>query len=1058
MKKNFISLVVLTLLCTFTAKAEKHDWENNHILQINREPARAYFFPFQFKPGDSQISLDGSWKFRWTRNPEERIKDFYRVDFNDSQWVQFQVPANWEVNGYGTPVYISAGYPFRINPPYVTSEPKHDWTTYIERDPVGQYRRTFKVSWKGGQTFLRFDGVQSAFYVWINGKKVGYSQDSFSPSEFNVTRYLQSGINQIAVEVYKYSDGSYLEDQDYWRFGGIQRDITLFHTPDIQISDYTVRTLPFQEEIWKHIGQPDFKSWSLQINPQLRVFSGEEGKGYKVTGILSDATGKLVSTVVTDAETVLDLSHQPANMNEWFPQRGPHKFARMQMNINNPHLWTAETPYLYNLSLQLQDSLGNIVQQIHQKVGFRYLQIKDGQLLVNGKPIKIRGVNRHEHDPQLGRVMTEERMQQDIRLMKAANINAVRTSHYPNNPRWYELCDSAGLYVLDEADLETHGTRGMLTSTPDWNDAYMDRAVRLAERDKNYPCVIFWSLGNESGFGANHVTMAAFLHEFDPTRFVHYEGAQTPYFLSSDTLSANKSWNESTFPYTDPSCVDIMSRFYPRVKEEYLNPDISDSSHVERAENARWEHLVDIANRKNDNRPVLTSEYAHCMGNALGNFEDYWKEIYANKRLLGGFIWDWVDQGLYPVKDTLSFKKGQKNILLYGGAFGDKPTSGAFCLNGIVFADRKINSKYQEVKYVYSPVQFYQRGNDIWVVNHNAFLNLNTYRFEYQILENGETIKKGYLAMPSVEPGDSLVCSHISDFNYSQDKDSRLCLKVLLPTGQNVVTQQIVLKENMLEAGQNIGKRRFSKDEDRQVLANLIQKMQCQFFRSPTDNDKGFGNWLAKDWMKCRLDSPAVVTISDHQKEYHYIGGGCISVTTELHQNKNGSVDITQTYECKGNLPELPRMGIRFNLPKEYESLTWYGRGPWDSYPDRKQAALIGLWKSDVTDQYTHYPRPQDNGNHEDCSLVILKTKDGHTIRIQALDQPFSFSALHYGSEDLYGRKYDYQLKECNATVLNVDCAVLGLGNSSCGPGVLRKYAIDRAMKHVLKIRISSER
>jgi beta-galactosidase len=660
MKKNFISLVVLTLLCTFTVKAEKHDWENNHILQINREPARAYFFPFHSKPGDSQISLDGSWKFRWTRNPKERIKDFYRVDFNDRQWVQFQVPANWEVNGYGTPVYISAGYPFRINPPYVTSEPKHDWTTYIERDPVGQYRRTFRVSWKGGQTFLRFDGVQSAFYVWINGKKVGYSQDSFSSSEFNVTRYLQSGINQIAVEVYKYSDGSYLEDQDYWRFGGIQRDITLFHTPDIQISDYTVRTLPFQEEIWKHLGHPDFKSWSLQINPQLRVFSGKEGKGYKVTGVLSDATGKLVSTAVTDAETVLDLSHQPVNMNEWFPQRGPHKFARMQMNINNPHLWTAETPYLYDLSLQLQDSLGNIVQQIHQKVGFRYLQIKDGQLFVNGKPIKIRGVNRHEHDPQLGRVMTEERMQQDIRLMKAANINAVRTSHYPNNPRWYELCDSAGLYVLDEADLETHGTRGTLTSTPGWNDAYMDRAIRLAERDKNYPCVIFWSLGNESGFGANHVTMAAFLHEFDPTRFVHYEGAQTPYFSSSDTLSANKSWTESTFPYTDPSCVDIMSRFYPRVKEEYLNPDISDSSHVERAENARWEHLVDIANRKNDNRPVLTSEYAHCMGNALGNFEDYWKEIYANKRLLGGFIWDWVDQGLYPCQRYTFIQEGTK--------------------------------------------------------------------------------------------------------------------------------------------------------------------------------------------------------------------------------------------------------------------------------------------------------------------------------------------------------------------------------------------------------------
>ena len=570
-----------------------HDWENHHILQINREPARAYFLPFQQKPGDSQLSLDGNWKFRWTPTPDERIADFYRTDFDDSKWENLQVPANWEVNGYGTPIYISAGYSFKINPPYVMTEPKKNWTTYTERNPVGQYRRTFELKQlenRNGQYYLRFEGVQSAFYVWVNGEKVGYSQGSFEASEFNVTKYLRKGKNQIAVEVYKYCDGSYLEDQDFWRFGGIQRSISLYHTPDIQLRDYSLRT----------INQKNGE-WEVAIHPELRVFQQEEGKGYRLVAFLKDANGNQLATDTTDAETLLDLSHKAANMNEWYPQRGAMKYTRMSMKVRNPLLWSDETPNLYRFNLQLQDSLGNVVQQVAQKVGFRDIAIEDGQLLINGKAVKLRGVNRHEHDPKLARVMTEERMQQDIRLMKAANINAVRTSHYPNTPRWYELCDSAGIYVMDEADCETHGLRGTLASTIDWNEAFMDRVIRLSERDKNHACVIFWSLGNESGCGINHATMAGYLHQMDPTRPVHYEGAQTPYYQDNKV-----KWDESTFPETDPSFVDIMSRFYPRVKEEYLNPGVTVGSGEERAENARWEHLVDIANRKNDNRPVLT--------------------------------------------------------------------------------------------------------------------------------------------------------------------------------------------------------------------------------------------------------------------------------------------------------------------------------------------------------------------------------------------------------------------------------------------------------------------
>ena len=599
------------------------------MLQINREPARAYFIPYAAQKGDRMVTLNGEWQFRWTKTPDERIHDFYRTDFDASTWDKLAVPANWEVNGYGTPIYISAGYPFKIDPPYVMREPKKEWTTYMERNPTGQYRRTFTIpaTWQEGQAFLRFEGVMSAFYVWVNGLRVGYSQGSMEPSEFNITNYIKKGENQIAIEVYKYSDGSYLEDQDFWRFGGIHRDVLIYHTPDVRIRDVAVRAS---------------MDGVLQINPQFAVFRGETGEDYRLVATLLDANRPVGGDTVAAAE-ILDLQHKAARMNEWYPQRGHRKFNRMEIKVANAKLWSVEQPYLYTLRLQLQKADGTVVEQVTQKVGFRTIQIKGGQLLINGKAIKIRGVNRHEHDPYTARVMSEQRMLQDLRLMKAANINAVRLAHYPNCPRWYELCDSMGMYVMDEADAETHGLRGTLASTPDWGDAFLDRAIRMAERDKNHPCVIFWSLGNESGYGPNQAAMSAWLHEFDPTRPVHYEGAQGNYTGKGEEIP-------------DPSTVDVISRFYPRVMQEYLNPGIPEGSDKERAENARWERLLEIANKTGDRctwvgsdggpRPVLASEYAHCMGNALGNFKEYWDEINSNPRMLGGFIWDWVDQGI----------------------------------------------------------------------------------------------------------------------------------------------------------------------------------------------------------------------------------------------------------------------------------------------------------------------------------------------------------------------------------------------------------------------------
>lgn len=911
-----ILLILSFIIChlSFSKAQVHHDWEDNHVLQINREPARAYFIPYAQQKGDRQLSLNGIWKFHWTKTPEERIKDFWQTNFDCSAWAEMKVPANWEVNGYGTPIYISAGYPFKIDPPYVMKEPKKDWTTYEERNPTGQYCRTFTlpVTWQSGQTFLRFEGVMSAFYVWINGQMVGYSQGSMEPSEFNITPYIRQGENQIAIEVYKYSDASYLEDQDFWRFGGIHRDVMLYHTPNVRLRDVAVRTTPSKET----------NGWDLAVNPQFSVYNGETGKGYILIANLFDGSTSVCCDSVTTTE-VLDLDHKAARMNEWFPQRGYRKFNRLELHVESPRLWSAEAPNLYTLCLQLQDSLGAVVEQVSQQVGFRDIKIRNGQLLINDHAIKIRGVNRHEHDPYTARVMTEERMLQDLRLMKEAHINAVRLAHYPNCPRWYELCDSIGMYIMDEADCETHGLRGTLASTPDWAEAFLDRAVRMAERDKNHPSVIFWSLGNESGYGPNHAAMSAWLHEFDPTRPIHYEGAQGN---------------------PDPSTVDIISRFYPRVKEEYLNPGIPDGSEMERAENARWERLLEIAERPNDHctwigsdggpRPVLTSEYAHCMGNALGNFKEYWDEIDSNPRMLGGFIWDWADQGLID-------KDGH---VLYGGDFGDQPNLKAFCLNGIVMSDRTLTPKYYEVQAVYG---------------------------------------QGKHPLPQPLP-------------YKPKKS----------------------KSKPLTSD----------------LIQLVSNIRTQVFRAPTDNDKSFGNWLAKDWMNCGLDTL------------------CLPVTTEQHDN-----ELTFTFDIPDGLPELPRIGIVIELPRDYELLTWYGRGPWDNYPDRKQSCPIGLWKSTVSEQYIHYPRPQDSGNHEDCTFVELKTKKGKTLCIEAVDKPFSFSALPYSAQYIASKTHDFELQDQNHTYLSIDCAVLGLGNSSCGPGVLKKYAIDKTKPHTLRLRLSSK-
>ena len=1061
-----------------------HDWENHHVLQINREPARAAFTPFHAQKGDCSICLDGTWKFRWTPVPDERIVEFYQTDFNDKDWVGFPVPANWEVNGYGTPIYVSAGYPFKIDPPRVMGEPKVDYTTYKERNPVGQYRRSFQLpaGWEArGQTFLRFEGVMSAFYVWINGERVGYSQGSMEPSEFNITNYLHAGENQIALEVYRYSDGSYLEDQDFWRFGGIHRSIHLLHTPDIRIRDYAVRTLPVST---------DYQDFILQIDPQFSVYRGMTGKGTTLQGVLKDASGREIATLKGDVEDILDLEHKAGRMNEWYPQRGPRKLGRMSATIKSPKRWTAETPYLYKLHLTLLTAEGEVIEQVEQAVGFRSVEIRNGQLLVNGASVRFRGVNRHEHDPRTARVMSEERMLQDILLMKQANINAVRTSHYPNVSRWYELCDSLGLYVMDEADIEEHGLRGTLASTPDWHAAFLDRAVRMAERDKNHPSIVMWSMGNESGYGPNFAAISAWLHDFDPTRPVHYEGAQ------------------GAGGEPDPKTVDVISRFYTRVKQEYLNPGIAEGEDKERAENARWERLLEIAERTNDNRPVMTSEYAHSMGNALGNFKEYWDEIYSNPRMLGGFIWDWVDQGIYKTLPD------GRIMVAYGGDFGDKPNLKAFCFNGLLMSDRETTPKYWEVKKVYSPVELRVESGELRVTNRNHHTDLSQYRCLWTLSIDGKQKDQGEITLPEVAPGESEtiplpVSIAVKKASAKATSDLRLTISFILKrdalwakAGHEVAWEQFCIQEGALLSSklENRGRLKVRADEEHLSISGSGFSIQweknatgsltsltyhgkemlahpadfplqpvTQAFRAPTDNDKSFGNWLAKDWSLHQMDNPRI-SLDSFKHEVREDGAVIVRVQTRNRYKEgaivttslytilsDGTIDLKTTFQPQGILPELPRLGIAFCLSSDYNTFIWQGRGPQDNYPDRKTSAAVGLWKGSVADQYVHYPRPQDSGNKEEVRRLMLTDRHGKGIRVDAVEDVFSASALHYTAQDLYKETHDCNLKPRSEIILSLDAAVLGLGNSSCGPGVLKKYAIDKK-EHTLHIRICNEK
>jgi beta-galactosidase len=1082
------------------------DWENQHVLEINREPPRATFVPY---PNAARalsgeriassffMSLNGTWRFHWASSPDQRPTNFFQAGFDDSKWEKIEVPSNWEMKGYGVPIYVSSGYPFKIDPPRVMGEPKPEYTAFKQRNPVGSYRREFELpeGRKDRHVFIHFAGVESAFYLWVNSTRVGYSQGSRTPAEFDITDYVRPGTNQLAVEVYRWSDASYLEDQDMWRMSGIFREVFLYSTADARIRDFAIRT-----DL-----DTNYTDAILQIKPELAAYSNRSLAGWKVRAQLYDPENHPVfqSELSCDAEPILNRNFKASVMEERVPQRGPAKFAWLQAEVKNPGKWTAETPVLYTLVLTLNDEKDATVEAVSSKIGFRKIEIRDGRLLVNGKPVRLRGVNRHEIDPDSGHALSLERMQQDIVLMKRANINAVRTCHYPNDPTWYDLCDRYGIYVLDEANLETHGVRGTLANDPNWSYPFLDRAIQLAERDKNHPSVIFWSMGNESGYGPNFAAMSGWLHTFDPTRPVHYEGAQgTP---------------------TDPLTVDVISRFYPRVSQPYLYDDSP--------ANTRWAKLLDLASNtppiqkafswveirgesKNsvgeelvDQRPVVTSEYAHAMGNAIGNLQDYWNEIYSNPRLLGGFIWEWADQGLHKKAPD-----GQ-TFVAYGGDFGDVPNLGVFCLKGIVASDRTIPPKYWEVKKVYQPVLVeLAKANSSKVVvrlaNRHHFLNLNEFEARWSIISDGAVLQSGTLPPLNIPPETSLEVKVPLKPIRRPGVGAEYWLRVSFhtkretlwaPAGHEIAWQQLQipvktpdapsLKTRNLPAltlNDHDGRVRvegasFSVEFKRSsgTLASLtydgrnMLATNCdtpgpvlQAWRAPTDNDRAFGKWLARDWKQAGLDqlirNVDSFVVTQPASNLVRVAVTATSTCTNgsiLHRatwtiRGDGSLDVDNQFELSGKLPPLPRIGTVMELDPGLEHFRWYGRGPYENYSDRKDCADTGIWSGTVDEQYVPYAKPQETGNKEEVRWATLTDQAGQGLLVVADSEPLSASALHLTVSDLASAHHAYELKPRPEVFLSLDAAQSGLGNSSCGPGVLAKYALT-AKAYRLRVRFS---
>ena len=995
----------------------ENDWENMDILHINRLPSAASFMWYPTKEmaiaGNKEkspyyLSLNGTWNFKYVPRYDERPMDFYKKDADLSNWDKIKVPSNWELQGFGYPFYIGSGYGIKRNPPLIA----------VENSPVGSYKRTFTIpdNWKDKQIILYFGSVASAFYVWINGEKVGYSQDSKTPSEFDITSYVKKGENQIAVQVFKFSDGYYLEDQDFWRMAGIQRDVYVYARPKTFIRDYEVVT-----DLDKSYKDAKFKLFvelgSMKSVPQSSTVEIE----------ISDLKGNKVYKERKQAA------------------KGTKEIS-FEKEIKSPLLWSAESPNLYRMNLCLSVN-GKPQQYISQYIGFRKSEIKHAQLLVNGKPIYIKGVNRHEHDPYNGHVVDEASMIKDIMLMKKHNINAVRTSHYPNDPRWYELCDIYGLYVVDEANIESHGMGydkdKCLANQPEWEKAFVDRTERMFERDKNHPSIIIWSLGNESGEGCNFATTYKWIHDNDRSnRPVH----------SEDGIKG---------PNTD-----IFCPMYKKI-DVLIN------------------HAIYMPTK-----PLILCEYAHAMGNSVGNLQDYWDVIERFPSLQGGFIWDWVDQGLAAKDENGNF------YWAYGGDLAPKgtPSTANFCMNGLICADRTLKPHIHEVKKVYQNIGFklldYSSGL-IEIENKYFFINLDNFNFTWELEANGIKLSKGKLNDIKLEPQRKCVVEtilpkieitpnteyYLNIYASVKEKDG------LIDAGEILASEQFKLpfykNEKVKEAE---GKIAFSENSDVyefktengisisfdkqngalysykvngiEILKNSITP---NFWRPVTDNDMGAGlQKRLRPWRHAGNESKLIsiehnsCTNGSHTIKSHYklpVGDSDFYVKYNISQN--GIIDLSCNFAAGNDtLPLMPKLGLTFTLQRQFENVEWFGRGPHENYIDRYTSAYVGLYKGDVTEQFFLYDRPQETGNKIDVRWMSLKDQSGKGIMV--IGEPYiSTSVYPFTNDDLdepgtkKSQRHISDIKMKDLITWNIDFRQMGVGgDTSWGAFPHQQYLI----------------
>lgn len=1009
-----------------------NDWENQNVFAINKEDGHATFIPFanmkEMKADPAYrrpwkrtrssryLLLNGNWKFNWVKQPEERPKDFYRINYDVSQWNEIPVPSNWEMHGYGTPIYTNITYPFRNNPPFIQGQ--RGYTVEKEPNAVGSYRHEFNLpeNWSDKEVFIHFDGVYSAMYLWINGKKVGYSQGANNDARFNITQYVQPGKNQVAVEVYRWSDGSYLEDQDMFRLSGIHRDVYLVATPKVQLRDIHLTSVLSSR----------YDKAELHVKSKIRNH-GKTIKNGSVRISLLDETGKNLRQIITETGALA---------------AGKEIVVNSKGSIRDPKLWSAENPYLYTVNIELLDENGKVTETTTQQYGFRHIEIRNKKVFINGMLTLFKGANRHDTHPQYGKAIPVESMIEDILLFKRHNLNTIRTSHYPNDPKMYGLFDYYGLYVMDEADQECHGNMS-LTANPAWEAAFVDRMVRMVERDKNHPSVIFWSLGNESGGGCNAVAEYKAAKAIDD-RPIHYEGMN--------------------------DVADIDSRMYPSI-EGMIAQD-----------------------KEPRNKPYFLCEYAHAMGNAVGNLEEYWDYIeYHSDRMIGGCIWDWVDQALNKPGEA-------KDHLYFGGSFGDTPNDNDFCCNGLVTADRRITPKLLEVKKVYQYISFKMNDkNSVELHNRYTTHNMTHFNLHYTLEKNGSVIKEEEFGLPDGKPNERRTI-HVPLQRYLTDPDAEYFVNfevklkrdcVWASAGHVVATEQFALndKVNMpAEITTNIPGNEVLKAYEEERRYVRFENSNCGVsFDMATGQMTGlrYGeqevlhrqrglefNWYRsvnndpRHWTNTQISLQDFSwTLSENKKSVKVIVQleamvGKISVphTITYTIHGNGAIDVEASFKTGANF-NLPRLALQTSLNPVLNKITWFGRGPMENYQDRKNAAYVGLYSTTVEDMREHYARAQSMGERCDARWLMLTDSSGKGVRIVSVGT-IDFSAQHYTDRDLWQVKYNHDLENirCAEVILNLDCVQRGLGNASCGPGPRPKYEIKKDSVYQYAFRIEGVR